>query len=65
MWGTCSNGTEAIGCGRPETFRNCADIRIVSSASGLPPQFISQFSSSSFYRDELNAPLVEYPQVVR
>lgn len=28
MWGTCPNGTEAVGCGPAETFRNCADIGI-------------------------------------
>lgn len=27
-WGTCSNGTEAVGCGPQETFRACADIAI-------------------------------------
>ncbi|KAG8225941.1 hypothetical protein J437_LFUL005979 [Ladona fulva] len=37
MWGTCDNGTEAVGCGRPETFRNCADVAIVTSSGGFPP----------------------------
>lgn len=27
-WGTCSDGTEAVGCGAQETFVNCADIAI-------------------------------------
>jgi len=31
-WGKCKNGTEAIGCGPQETFRNCADIQIFSNA---------------------------------
>ncbi|XP_071444516.1 uncharacterized protein [Hetaerina americana] len=37
MWGTCPNGTEAVGCGRPETFRNCADVSIVTSSGTFPP----------------------------
>lgn len=27
-WGTCGNGTEAVGCGPQEEFRACADIAI-------------------------------------
>ncbi|KAK6623804.1 hypothetical protein RUM44_010660 [Polyplax serrata] len=27
-WGTCKNGTQALGCGPQEIFRNCADISI-------------------------------------
>ena len=27
-WGTCQNGTEAMGCGPQETFRACSDIKI-------------------------------------
>jgi len=27
-WGTCENGTQAVGCGPQETFRACADISI-------------------------------------
>lgn len=42
MWGTCENGTEAVGCGRPETFRNCADVSIVTSTGGIPPRFVYQ-----------------------
>lgn len=29
-WGTCSNGTQATGCGPQETFRGCSDIKIWS-----------------------------------
>lgn len=36
-WGKCKNGTQGLGCGPQETFRNCADIRIVRSAQYLPP----------------------------
>ena len=28
-WGTCNNGNTGLGCGPQETFRNCADVRIV------------------------------------
>merc|ERR1712234_25343 len=28
-WGTCENGTQAVGCGPQEQFRACADIEIV------------------------------------
>ena len=35
-WGNCNNGTAGLGCGPQETFRNCADVRIVSSARFLP-----------------------------
>merc|ERR1711972_369555 len=27
-WGTCENGTQAVGCGPQETFRACSDIAI-------------------------------------
>lgn len=37
-WGNCGNGTSTVGCGPQETFRNCADIRIVSKASQLPAE---------------------------
>lgn len=30
-WGICENGTGAAGCGPQETFRSCADIRIVAA----------------------------------
>lgn len=71
MWGKCDNGTEGLGCGRPETFRNCADIQIVTSTSGLPPQFIHnrplQYHYSSALRgDDLRiAPQIYYPLVVK
>lgn len=37
-WGDCGNGTKTLGCGPQETFRNCADIRIVSTPSQLPAE---------------------------
>ncbi|XP_076308763.1 uncharacterized protein LOC143224226 [Tachypleus tridentatus] len=27
-WGTCIDGTQRVGCGPQETFRNCADVTI-------------------------------------
>ncbi|XP_059483213.1 uncharacterized protein LOC132201236 [Neocloeon triangulifer] len=52
MWGTCPNGTEAVGCGLPETFRNCADVTITTSTSGLPPAFVEQDNPFLlYYRD--------------
>lgn len=59
MWGQCANGTEAVGCGKAETFRNCADVSIVSNAGGgRPPtsllynrlaQFLNQQALTSNY----------------
>lgn len=67
MWGTCANGTEGLGCGYPETFRNCADIRIVSSSSGLPPQFVNTLSHAALSREySMKAgPMLSYPMVVK
>ncbi|KAJ8686474.1 hypothetical protein QAD02_022268 [Eretmocerus hayati] len=64
MWGTCDNGTEAVGCGKPEIFRNCADISIVTSASGFPPSFIQQGSPSLLYYREYNSVKIN-PLVIR
>lgn len=36
-WGLCSNGTEAVGCGAQEMFRNCADVQINSVVGAFPP----------------------------
>ena len=35
-WGKCEDGTEKVGCGDQETFRNCADIQIYS-VTQIPP----------------------------
>lgn len=53
MWGLCSNGTEAVGCGKAETFRNCADVGIYTSAgAGRPPIFVEkQNPFLLYYRD--------------
>ena len=36
-WGDCGNGTGAVGCGRQETFRNCADVAIITNTQGFGP----------------------------
>jgi hypothetical protein len=54
MWGKCSNGTEAVGCGPAETFRNCADVGIfTSTGSGRPPLFVTEKKNPFllYYRD--------------
>ena len=53
MWGICDDGTEAVGCGKAETFRNCADISIYSNTgSGRPPLFVSNKNPFLlYYRD--------------
>lgn len=66
MWGRCANGTEAVGCGQPETFRNCADISIVTSTLGLPPQFVLQNQDNPFLlKVSDKAPQLAFPLVVR
>ena len=49
-WGTCKNGTEGMGCGDQEQFRNCADIQIYSGAVGFPPNSID-IPSAIYIRD--------------
>lgn len=53
MWGLCANGTEAVGCGNAETFRNCADVVIQTNAgAGRPPLFVEkQNPFLLYYRD--------------
>ncbi|XP_048479610.1 uncharacterized protein LOC105381531 isoform X2 [Plutella xylostella] len=67
MWGVCENGTEAVGCGRSETFRNCADVAIVTSTGGLPPAFAGDLRRDNpfllYYRD-LRMPTNVFPLVV-
>ena len=40
-WGICANGTEGMGCGEQETFRNCADVSINSVVGSYPPGAIA------------------------
>ncbi|XP_026481801.1 uncharacterized protein LOC113388983 [Ctenocephalides felis] len=75
MWGQCANGTEAVGCGKAETFRNCADVSIVSNAGGgRPPtsllynrlaQFLNQQAPYLLYYQDVREPENVYPVVVR
>ncbi|KAL9882632.1 uncharacterized protein ACN427_010358 isoform 3-T4 [Glossina fuscipes fuscipes] len=68
MWGTCSNGTEAVGCGKAETFRNCADVAIVSNTGGgLPPLFVNNRNPYLLYYRDFRAPLSRniFPLIVR
>ena len=43
-WGTCSNGTQRLGCGRQETFRACSDIGVFP-AEGLVLASICSYPS--------------------
>lgn len=67
MWGTCSNGTEAVGCGKAETFRNCADIAITSNTGAIPPAFVENNNPFLLYYKDLRAPAGHdiFPLVVR
>lgn len=68
QWGMCPNGTQAQGCGKSETFRNCADVAIHTSAgAGVPPLFVDNNNPYLlFYRDVTRpAPYNVYPLVVR
>lgn len=62
MWGTCDNGTEAVGCGKPETFKNCADVNIVTSSSGGPPIFVKPFQ---IYYEDYRASDEILPLIIR
>lgn len=67
MWGRCDNGTEAVGCGKAETFRNCADIAITSNTGAIPPAFVESNNPFLLYYKDLRAPAPYnvFPLVVR
>lgn len=67
MWGKCENGTEAVGCGKPETFRNCADVSIFSNTGAIPPLFVNNDNPFLLYYKDLRAPAPYnvYPLVVK
>lgn len=67
MWGLCSNGTEAQGCGKSEQFKNCADISILTSTGGaVPPLFVQDNPFLLYFRDlRYAAPYNVQPLVVR
>ncbi|XP_065155631.1 uncharacterized protein [Atheta coriaria] len=68
QWGDCGNGTTAEGCGEPETFRNCADVAILSNVGGgVPPLFVGVDNPYIlFYRDARRpSPYNVFPLIVR
>lgn len=66
QWGECKNGTVGQGCGEPETFRNCADVAILSNAGAVPPIFAIDNPYMLFFRDTRRpAPYNVFPLVVR
>lgn len=68
QWGECANGTEAQGCGKSETFINCADVAVITSTGGsIPPLFIGdEYPYLLFYRDYAKpAPYNVFPLIVR
>lgn len=34
-WGVCDDGSEAVGCGYQEVYRNCADISVKRNGAGI------------------------------
>ena len=65
MWGTCDNGTEAVGCGKPETFRNCADVSITTSTGGVPPLYVQQDYPFLLHYREFGSPNDIQPLIIR
>ncbi|RXG66862.1 hypothetical protein Avbf_17296 [Armadillidium vulgare] len=55
-WGTCDNGTEGMGCGPQETFKNCADVSISASVEGT---VVKPGSKAVYYSGD------EYSNVVK
>ncbi|XP_034945508.1 uncharacterized protein, partial [Chelonus insularis] len=41
-WGSCMNGTSAIGCGPQETFRTCSDVRIIARSTKNKNKIVSK-----------------------
>jgi len=46
-WGVCENGTGSVGCGQQETFRNCADVAIITNTGGFGPLGVVPSAPSS------------------
>ncbi|CAG9767799.1 unnamed protein product [Ceutorhynchus assimilis] len=68
QWGVCDNGTHAVGCGKSETFINCADIAITTNVAGsIPPLFVGQDNPYLLYYQDLRfaSPYNVFPLVVR
>ena len=34
-WGICEDGSEAVGCGYQEVYRNCADVSVKRNGAGI------------------------------
>ncbi len=47
-WDKCPNGTESVGCGKQESFRNCADIAIITNTQGFGPGGLVPSAPSGF-----------------
>lgn len=41
-WGVCDDGSEGIGCGYQEIYRNCADVSVKQNGSGIGLGFNSR-----------------------
>merc|ERR1712121_335362 len=59
-WGKCENGTEGMGCGTQEWFRNCADVQINSIIGAYPPNAFAPSKRTIYQRtaDGEKKPLV-------
>lgn len=55
-WGICENGTGALGCGRQEHFKSCADISIKAP---------SDIDNHSFLNEEIPIVIDNQPQICR
>lgn len=38
-WGVCEDGSEKVGCGYQEVYRNCADVSVKRNGSGIGLKF--------------------------
>merc|ERR1719483_244395 len=59
-WGKCDNGTEVMGCGKQEWFRNCADVQINNIIGAFPPHAFASNQRTIYQRtsDGQTQPLV-------
>lgn len=48
-WDVCVNGTGAVGCGNQETFRNCADVAIITNTGGFGPSGVVPAAPTSLH----------------
>jgi hypothetical protein len=64
-WALCGNGTGAIGCGDQETFRNCADIRIMSHFGHPPNVQLNRPAPNAVFTRDSNNPFGRAQLVIR